>query len=437
MIENKTVKILLVEDDIAVADLIKAMLAKSRDTIFTVRHVATLKESIERLAQDKGDTVILDLSLPDSSGLDTLLKLRAQASAVPIVVLTGLDDTSMAVKAVQLGAQDYLAKSRVDASLLIRAIHYAIERNRIENELKDTRDKLEVCVQERTEELVKINVFLRQEVTQRKQKEQQLRQAYAKLQQAQDQLIQAEKMQVVGALASGVAHEVKNPLAIILQAAEFLEKKINNSDENVLSVLKDIERAVVRADNIIRGLLDFSRLSRLEITPQDLNSLITDCLILLKHQFDKYHIEVTKDFSSGIPPVEIDKNRIEQVLINLLMNAVQSTPGVGKLTVRSYLQAADGSLSRGSLPEGDNGNKHAFAVVEIEDNGSGIAPDLLSRIFDPFVTTKRGIGGTGLGLSIVRNIIEMHKGRIEVNNKEEGGVRVRVMFKLQKKDGGV
>jgi len=234
--------------------------------------------------------------------------------------------------------------------------------------------------------------------------------AYAKLKETQEQLIQAAKMQVVGGLASGVAHEVKNPLTIIIQGVEYLEKKIPSGDQNVCSVFNNIKIAVERADNIIRGLLDFSRVSKLEMCQENMGFLCEKSLSLLKHQFDKDHIQLIKEIHPDMPELKIDKNKIEQVIINLLMNALQASSEGGKIIVRVYVRDSSREL-----------------VVEIEDSGSGIPPEALGKIFDPFFTTKRGKGGTGLGLSVVKNIVEMHNGKIEIRNNGSGKGAIAIL----------
>ena len=233
----------------------------------------------------------------------------------------------------------------------------------------------------------------------------------------QSHLIQAEKMHMVGRLASGIAHEVKNPLAIIMQGIEFFKEKTPDADENITMTLKYIEDAVLRADKVIRGLLDFSSLSQLEMKPQDINLIIESSLLLMKHNIERPHILLNKDLKSGLPAVKIDKNRIEQVLINLILNAIQAMPEGGTLDIRTFIQGEEPA--------------DKWLVVQIDDTGKGIPDAFKEKIFDPFFTTKRDIGGTGLGLSIVKNIIETHNGRIEVENKKDGqGARASIKFKL-------
>jgi len=426
--DNQTVKILLIEDNVSVAQVIAAMLKRAKGSNFDVVCAETLQGGLQFLIAGGIDAIFLDLTLPDSHGLETIEKVQAQASSVPIIVLTGVDDEELATQAVRSGAQDYIVKGQVDMSVLARAVRYAIERKHTEDALRRTRDELEIRVLERTAELRETNELLSKEVEERKRAEQDLRVAHTKLQEAQAQLIQAAKMQVVGGLASGVAHEVKNPLAIILQGVEYLEKKVPRDNENVVLTLGYIRNAVERADGIVRGLMDFASISQLNISKQPLKPVLEKALVLMKHQCDKQHITVRNDLPGDIPDVSIDRNRIEQVLLNLLMNAADAMPQGGTLTARTFAEYGDNAERL--LNHKDSGEKKTrmCVVLEIEDTGTGIPPNVLDRIFDPFFTTKRTQGGTGLGLAIVKNILEMHGAQITITIKNEGGTRVRVVF---------
>jgi signal transduction histidine kinase len=225
-----------------------------------------------------------------------------------------------------------------------------------------------------------------------------------------------KSLEVVGTIASGVAHEVKNPLAIILQSIEYISKKVKGSDENVSLMIEDIKEAVERADKIIRGLLDFSGASKVNMDFENLNSVIDGSLRLIKSQLLQAHIEVIKNLEKDIPPIKMDKNKIEQALIDLFINAMHAMPNGGKLTVKTFYKELE--------------TQEKVVIVQIEDTGHGIPEDVLGKIFDPFFTTRRRQGGTGLGLSIVRNIVEQHNGKIEIQNKKEGrGVIAEVIFK--------
>ncbi len=259
---------------------------------------------------------------------------------------------------------------------------------------------------------------------QHKRTEEALKKAYDELKETQAQLIQAEKAEVIGRLATGVAHEVKNPLAIIMQGIDYLSANVPLDKANVSLTLKHINDAVMRADNITKGLLSFSSEQEMKKMPENLNSIIESSLLFVKNLLDKYHIEVIKEFGKDIPSLNLDKSRIEQVFLNLFLNAIDAMPGGGQLKVKTYNKTLTGVQGEIFKP----GEKAVTA--EIEDTGTGIPADIMDKIFDPFFTTKRDKGGTGLGLPIVRNIVEMHNGEIKVETIiDRSGVRVTLVFK--------
>ncbi|MDP2968406.1 MAG: ATP-binding protein [Deltaproteobacteria bacterium] len=262
-----------------------------------------------------------------------------------------------------------------------------------------------------------------------KQDKEALMKAYLELKQTQAQLIQAEKAEVIGRLATGVAHEVKNPLAIIMQGIDYLSANVPLDKANVSLTLKHMNDAVMRADNITKGLLSFSSEQEIKKMPQNLDSIIEGSLLFVKNLLDKYHIEVIKELGKDIPSLNLDEGRIEQIFLNLFLNAIDAMPGGGQLKVRTYnkeLTAVEVSSGEGDVfKPGD-----AAVIAEIEDTGTGIPGDILDKIFDPFFTTKRDKGGTGLGLPIVRNIVETHNGEIKIENiTDRSGVRVTLVFK--------
>ncbi len=242
--------------------------------------------------------------------------------------------------------------------------------------------------------------------------------AEEKLRQARFQLIQAEKLQSVGRLAAGVAHEVKNPLAIILQGVEYLERNTPPEMGKHRMIATTIREAVKRADKIIRGMLDFSSDSQLDIRLQPLNPIIEHSLNLVQHEWMRKNIHVETVLSKGLPDLALDRNKIEQVLVNVFVNAVQASPEGGLLIARTYATTLN-------EPKGD-----PVVVIEVDDAGTGIAIDHMQKLFEPFFTTKPPGSGTGLGLAVSRNILELHRGLIEIFNRPEGGVRVRLTFRL-------
>lgn len=235
------------------------------------------------------------------------------------------------------------------------------------------------------------------------------------LRETQDQLIQAEKLQSVGRLAAGVAHEVKNPLAILMQGAEYLQQTLSRKDEEVYQVLEDMLDAVRRADAVIKGLLDFSAPAEAEMCEADLREVIEESLQLVRHLMIQNKILVEKDFSPDLRPVVLDRSRMQQVFVNVFSNAIHAMKDGGNLTICVRPEPKQSPL------------RHV--IVEITDTGTGIPVEILDKVCDPFVTTRRGKGGTGLGLSVVRGIMEIHQGDIRIANRSEGhGAVVTLRF---------
>ncbi|MFH1593088.1 MAG: PAS domain S-box protein [Candidatus Omnitrophota bacterium] len=277
-------------------------------------------------------------------------------------------------------------------------------------------------------EAVYVNLYGR-DITEEKKAIEKLKAAYTQLKETQSNLIQAEKMHVVGTLASGIAHEVKNPLAVIAQGIEFFSRNIKTKDKNLHDVLKYMDEAVKGADNIIKGLLDFSSVSKLDMQPEDLNAVLDQSLMLVKHQSDKYDVKIVKDFGV-LSKIKMDRNKINQVFVNLFLNALYAMPKGGELSIKTYTKK---SIRRGFGLKQESKDvleiEEEITIAEIEDSGTGIPAKDLGRIFDPFFSTRRAKGGTGLGLSIVKNIIDMHNGKIEIVNRATGGAKVTVTLR--------
>ena len=663
--------VLLIEDNAGDARLLMEYLSDAPANPFVLEHVQTLADGLERVKRGGIALVLLDLSLPDSFGLDTFARSHQAAPEVPIIVLSGRDDEALAIKTVHEGAQDYLVKGQVDTRLLVRSMRYAIERKRAEEALAKERDLLHTLLENlpdriyfkddesrflrisravveqfklgdqsqavgktdfdfftaehaqvalnderlvmrtgepiigkveretlpdgnitwaltsklpmrdkngrivgnfgisrditaikrieselaeernllrslidnlpdyiyvkdtqyryaidniahrkflgaRTEQEVigkRITDFfppelveqfarddqriiesgevllnreeplfdaqgrkrwhsttkvplrnnegqivglvgISRDITERKEAEEKLQEANAELarskaevemvfadlqkshdelKSAQFQLIQAEKMQSVGRLAAGVAHEVKNPLAILGMGIDYMTKNLVSTDANVGLILNDMNDALKRADAIILGLLDFSVPRALDLHPENLSGIVEQSLSLVKHELTHNPVKVVRELAGDLPLVHVDKQKIKQVLVNILTNAVHAMPQGGTLTVRTYLK---------QLSEAEAGHDAGWrladrfrvgetvVICETLDTGTGIPTEKLVKIFDPFFTTKATGKGTGLGLTVTKKIVELHGGTIDIRNRAEGGVVVTLMFKV-------
>ncbi len=251
------------------------------------------------------------------------------------------------------------------------------------------------------------------------------------LENAQMQLIHAEKMESIGRLAAGVAHEVKNPLAIIQMASDFLAQEVVGNKE-AHEVIRDIDNAVNRANLVIRGLLDFSRGEKLNMRPLNINEVIERALQLVTYDLRQHHVEVVTALSDDLPPMQIDSGKLQQVFVNLFMNAVQAMGSEGHLRISNclYRIATEHELRRDREHHFRLGEE--VILVEVADNGPGIHDLDQKKIFDPFFTSKPLGEGTGLGLSVSQNIISLHHGILDVRNGIDGGAVFTLIFKINK-----
>ena len=216
-----------------------------------------------------------------------------------------------------------------------------------------------------------------------------------------EQLIQSEKFASLGQLASGIAHEFRNPLAIISASAQFCLKNFDLSN-SLREHFQAIHRNVKNANNLVTDLLNFAKPTEMNLKYEDINKIIQNTVELLKPESDKRKIRLIKYVQSNPPKIKCDKKFLQQVFMNIVINALQATPKDNTVRVESQLDSTSKMIQ-----------------VNITDTGSGIPEEYINKIFEPFFSTKEG--GTGLGLSICQRIISEHKGNISVeSNKGEG-----------------
>jgi PAS domain S-box-containing protein len=232
------------------------------------------------------------------------------------------------------------------------------------------------------------------------------------------QLAQADKMSSIGLLAAGVAHEVNTPLAVISSYAQLLAKQLQG-DEKRSELLDKITKQTFRASEIVNNLLNFSRTSGTEFGNVDLNRIVHDTLALLDHQFKTLRIRVVGELQPDLPQIYGNQGKLQQVFLNLFLNAKDAMPHGGTLTVRTL---------------------HDHGVrVHVIDTGTGIAAEHIHRIYDPFFTTKTrpkqgGSGGTGLGLAVTYGIIQEHAGKIRVESRPGEGTSFFMEFPMSRKE---
>jgi signal transduction histidine kinase len=286
---------------------------------------------------------------------------------------------------VQLGAQDYIPKDSLNADLLRRSMLYSSERQRLITDVRRLNDQL-----------IKAQEDLRL---------------------TQMQLFQAEKLDSLGRVAASVAHEVKNPLGTLQLGVDFFSLQRSSLGERGRKMLACMQDAIERAECIIHEMLDFSRSEKLTIQPCPANEITASAVRMIAHELIERKIAISECYCGGNPLVRADRGKIEQVLINLIMNSAQAMPGGGRIEVSTRTTILEEAPREEGLREMDLMRAGDEIVsIQVRDYGHGIAPDLAHRIFEPFFTTKPPGEGTGLGLPVSKRIVELHRGRLLVHN---------------------
>ncbi len=383
-VPDRLVRILLVEDNPGDARLIREVLREAVSIRCELMHEQRLSGARERCAEGGVDVVLLDLSLPDAHGLRTVTECLEFAPTLPIIVLTGLDDETVAVQAVQAGAQDYLVKGQVESTLLVRAIRYAMERKRLDLE--------------------------RQQLLASEREARGVAEAAAR---ARDEVLRV------------VSHDLGNSLSAVkihaVVLGRVLEQRSVEPEPEVTVRIAAIRDLVAQMNRLRQDLLDIASIEAghlsVERRPQDARALVEDAASTLVDRMEEKRIRLDIQIADGVPPVLADRDRILQVLGNLLGNATKFTPEDGRILVR--VEAAERWVS-----------------FSVEDSGVGIAAEHLPHIFDRYWKMRSGNpGGTGLGLAIARGIVEAHGG--EIAAVSVGGEGTTLRFTLPEVDTSV
>lgn len=235
-----------------------------------------------------------------------------------------------------------------------------------------------------------------------------------------DQLIRTEKLAAAGQLAAGVAHEVNNPLASISSLVQILQARVpadadDQQSAETREMLRLVSQQIARITQVLRDMLDFARQRTPARAPLDINHVIESSIRLASFDKDFKRLSITTDFDPHAPQVSADADQLQQVFLNLLLNARDAMPDGGELHVSTLYEARTDHI-----------------ICEIADTGAGIAPEHLARVFDPFYTTKPAGHGTGLGLAVCYGIITAHGGQIELAPNEGQGTRVLVTLPVSK-----
>lgn len=412
--------VLIVDDNSTNMLLLRTHLANAG---YRTLQAASGEEALHLLQAELPDLVLLDVMMPGMDGFEVARRLKAaeRTRNIPIIMVTALDDQASRLQALENGAEEFISKPVHKAELLMR-VRNLLKLKKYNDFLARQSDLLEQAVADRTSRLDAANM---------------------RLSEVQEKLIQSEKLASIGQLAAGVAHEINNPIGFVNSnfgslrnyVGDFLEliKRYEDKEgllpadvaaelkafkdkidlayvvDDIRSLLDESEDGIARVRKIIQDLKDFARVdSAQQWEPASLERCVDSALTIVHNEI-KYKADVEKDYA-GVPDVECLPSQLSQVFLNLLVNAahaVRDVEGRGKIRVAT-------------------GYDDEWAWVEVRDNGCGIPPESINRIFEPFYTTKPVGVGTGLGLSVSHGIVHRHGGRIDVNSTVGRGTSFRV-----------
>jgi signal transduction histidine kinase len=428
-------RVLVVDDDPILRTQLKHLASKF---VSEIQVAADGQAGLELWRQWRPEVVVTDILMPRMSGLEMSEAIKGEDPDAQIIVITSDKDSEGLRRALAIGVERYISKP-VDMHLLADAIAKCVRDRQQTEELRLSRQvaALTQALQQQLEEKK-----LAEEALQREKAEQQI--LIDRLEEAHNQLLQSEKMASIGQLAAGVAHEINNPIGYVnsnlgvlqtyvqgmlrlIAGYERFEGELRTESRSAVDAIRqDIDLSYLRNDicdllseslgglqrvkRIVQDLKDFSHIGDTEVQWANLEEGLESTLNVVWNEL-KYKAEVVRDYGK-LPEVECIPSQLNQVFMNLLVNAGQAILERGIITLRTR-------------QVGEN------VQIEISDTGPGIPPEIINRIFDPFFTTKPVGSGTGLGLSITHSILRKHHGQIDVSSEPGKGTTFRITLPIQ------
>ncbi|MBD2112173.1 MULTISPECIES: hybrid sensor histidine kinase/response regulator [Cyanophyceae] len=492
MVPQAPIHVLLIEDNPGDRRLMQELLREVTSVAIQLDYADSLGQGMQYLKQSPFDVVLLDLFLPDSQGFATFTQLHQQERKTPIIVTTGLNDETLALNAVQAGAQDYLVKGQITGELLVRSIRYAIERKRAEQKIREQAALLDIAtdailVRDGQNQILFWNrgaerlygwtatealgqkatelLYADDNSVQMQQIQQQLlldNEWHGELnqitktgqvitvesrwtlvrdddgqpqfilvvntditskKQLEAQFFRAQRLESIGTLASGIAHDLNNILTPVLATSQLLQMESFHQDERSLELLQLLEINARRGGDIIKQVLSFARGGEGKNVILQAGHVVREIQQIIRGTFPK-SIELRVDTSMDLWPVVGNATQLHQVLMNLCVNARDAMPQGGTLKISTENLTLDEACTRTNL----DAKAGSYIAITVADSGSGIAPELLDRIFEPFFTSKEIGKGTGLGLSTVLGIVRSHHGFITVSSLPNQGTEFKVFL---------
>ncbi|MHB9098277.1 MAG: hybrid sensor histidine kinase/response regulator [Syntrophales bacterium] len=474
------IKILIAEDSITQAMQLQHILEVNG---YDAAIAANGREAFQSIGVSRPSIVISDIMMPEMDGYELCRQIKSSTSYrdISVILLTSLSQSQAVIWALQCGADKFLTKPydekhllstiehlllnknlknpqeiiQKDISVSYRGETYLIASNRLQIlnlllstyetamaknfDLMETQDKLNSLNKELEERVQKRTETLRIEVAERKAGQAALLAKNEELKAVTQQLWQAAKLATMGELASSIAHELNNPLATVSLRIESLTAQTPQDDPRRRE-LDIIGQEVERMGNLVTNLLQFSRRSQKQISTVDIHEEIEKTFELVHYHLRKNNIQVIREFAPEGPIILADRQQLRQLFLNLFTNASDAMPKGGTLTIRVYTQVrgqgsgvSDNLGRRSPIPDPKG---EAFVVIEIADTGTGIPPEILPKVMEPFYTTKPEGKGTGLGLAICRRITQEHRGTFDITSEGIPGKGTKVRITLSSMDTG-
>jgi signal transduction histidine kinase len=386
-------RILIVDDDAINLRLLEKILC----TQYRVESTQDSYEAIRLIKTNPPDLILLDVMMPHLSGFEVCAVIREEAGLkdIPILFLTGMNEVVTHVAAMDLGVVDYLLKPYKIENLLLRV------RNYIQMKLRHDQ------VRSQHDLLMQQKALLEHEIAERLALE-------AKSQ-------QMSRMSALGQMASGVAHEINNPIAGIISCAELLSGRLP-VDDSCQEVVERIHREGVRIARIVKSLLSISHPGHRTRETVSLSDCLEPVLTIVQDKLTNQGIDLQVSIPEDLPQITVEFQQIQQLLLNLVLNACHS------LNERFPEGDPGKQLRISATVQGEEGAE--CLSLEVYDAGTGIQPEIIEKIFDPFFTTKPAGVGTGLGLTLCHEIIQQHGGEIRVESVPWESTRFKVMLPL-------